>query len=235
MLSEAPAIEALFDSTKEAVVVDHSEWGFGLTRVTNWPTLIPQWIASSRPDVVVCMWSWDNAYFAAHPTSYRAELVSFVRRVLTPGDGVKGLVFQQFPAAGPDQSVTDNSPDYDARVSSLINGFDSLTDSLTRQFPGQLLYLPIGSTVLLKGKFATWLPPPGQPDAPPSSWIRVRQVDNVHFCPAGAARYALALLADLTPMLKLGKPSPNWSTGPWTDNYLAYRYPSAGDCPDDHP
>jgi hypothetical protein len=181
------------------------------------------------------MWSWDNSLFAAHPIAYRTELVRFIRLVLQPGDGVKALVFQQFPAPGPDRVLTDNSPDYDARVSALISGFDSLTDSLTRQFPGQLLYVPIGSAVLLNGKFTTWLPPEGQPDAPASSWIRVRQVDNVHFCPAGAARYAAALLADLTPMLKLGKPSPDWSTGPWTDNHLAYRFPNADVCPDDHP
>jgi hypothetical protein len=235
MLTEAPAIEALFDSTKEVVVDDRSEWGFGLSRVPNWPTAIPQWIAQARPDVVVGMWSWDNSLFAAHPIAYRTELVRFIRLVLQPGDGVKALVFQQFPAPGPDRVLTDNSPDYDARVSALISGFDSLTDSLTRQFPGQLLYVPIGSAVLLNGKFTTWLPPEGQPDAPASSWIRVRQVDNVHFCPAGAARYAAALLADLTPMLKLGKPSPDWSTGPWTDNHLAYRFPNADVCPDDHP
>jgi peptidoglycan/LPS O-acetylase OafA/YrhL len=235
MLTEAPAIEALFDSTKEAVVDDRSEWGFGLSRVPDWPTVIPQWIAQARPDVVVCMWSWDNSFFAAHPTTYRAELVQFIRLVLRPGDGVKGVVFQQFPAPGPDQVLTDNSPDYDARVSALIDGFDSLADSLTRQFPRQLLYVPIGSAVLLHGKFTTWLPPEGRPDAPASSWIRVRQVDNVHFCPAGAARYAAALLADLTPMLKLGKPGPDWSTGPWTSNHLAYRYPNADVCPDDHP
>jgi hypothetical protein len=235
MLSEAPAIEALFDSTKEVVVDNKSEWGFGLTNVKDWATVVPQWIAQARPDIVLCMWSWDNAFFAAHPATYRAELESLIRTMLKPGDGVKGIVFQQFPAAGPNQVLTESAPDYDARVSALINGFDALTDSLTRQFPGQLLYLPIGSSVLLNGKFATWLPPEGQPDAPASAWIRVRQVDDVHFCPAGAARYAAALLADIGPMFKLGKPSPDWSTGPWTDNYLAYRYPSTGDCPDDHP
>ena len=154
---------------------------------------------------------------------------------LNPTDGARGIVFQQFPAPGPDPSLTTGAPDYEARVAALIDGFDTLARSLPPQFPRRVIYVPIGSSVLLHGQFATWLPPEGRPDAPKSSWLRVRQVDNVHFCPAGAARYAAALIADLTPMFGLGPPSANWLEGAWTDNFLAYRFPSAGDCPNDHP
>jgi hypothetical protein len=235
MLSEAPAVEALFDSTHDAVVSNQSQWGFGLTALKDWPSAVAKWIAQARPDVVVAMWSWDNTALAAHPVTYRAELERFVRLVLNPADGVKGIVFQQFPAPGPDESLTASQPDYDARVAALIDGFDALTSSLTARFPGRVVYLPIGGAVLLRGQFATWLPPEGRPDAPASSWLRVRQVDNVHFCPAGAARYAAALLADLSPMFRLGPPAADWLAGAWTHNYLAYRYPTAGDCPSDHP
>jgi hypothetical protein len=235
MLSEAPAVEALFESTREAVVMNHSQWGFGLTALKDWPAVVGQWIAQARPDVVVAMWSWDNAALAAHRVAYTAELEHFVRLVLNPADGVKGLVFQQFPAPGPDDDLTVNAPDYDARVAALIDGFDALTRSLTAQFPGRVVYLPLGGAVLWRGRFATWLPPEGRPHALQSSWLRVRQVDNVHFCPAGAARYAAALMADLSPMFRLAPPSADWLAGPWTHNYLAYRFPSAGDCPNDHP
>jgi hypothetical protein len=233
MLSESPALEALFDSTHDAVVTNQSQWGFGLTTLKNWPTEVTKWIAQARPDVVVAMWSWDDTALAAHPVAYRAELGRFIRLVLN--HGVKGIIFQQFPAPGPDQNLTANQPDYEARVTGLINGFNALTRSLPAQLPGKVMYLPIGSAVLLDGRFATWLPPEGQPYAPKSAWLRVRQVDNVHFCPAGAARYAAALMADVAPMFGLGPPTADWLDGAWTNNYVAYRFPSAGDCPSDHP
>lgn len=235
MLSEAPAIEALFDSTGAAVVENHAQWGFGLTKLAGWQTALASWIATARPQLVVAMWSWDNVAAAQHPAAYRATLEQFVHIVLARGDGVSGLVFQQFPAPGPDNDLTQSSPDYDARVSKYISDFDAMASSLTSSFPGQVDYLPLGSAVTLHGRFATWLPPEANPQAPAARWLRVRQIDNVHFCPAGAARYATALYADLAPMFRLPAPSATWVDGSWTTNYLAYRYPDAAVCPDDHP
>ncbi|MHB8245422.1 MAG: acyltransferase family protein [Acidimicrobiales bacterium] len=235
MLSEAPAIEALFDSTHQVVVSNHSQWGFGLTTLKGWPAQVSSWIAQAHPDLVVAMWSWDNTAVAAHPRAYIKVIERFVRLVTRPGDGVQGLIFQQFPAPGPDNIKTTSQPDYPAKVASLIAGFDRLAISLTSRFPGKVMYLPLGQAVLLKGRFATWLPPEGNPAAPRSAWLRVRQVDNVHFCPAGAARYAAALMADIGPLFHLGLASPGWLEGSWTHNYLAYRFPDAGVCPNDHP
>jgi peptidoglycan/LPS O-acetylase OafA/YrhL len=235
MLSEAPAIEALFASTGDAVVANESQWGYGLTNLHDWAPKLQQWVSQDRPDLIVAMWSWDNTAVATDPVAYNAEIDRFVQIALNPKDGAKGIVFQQFPAPGPDPGLTTTSPDYEARNGALIGRFDSLARSLTTRYPGKVVYAPIGSSVLLDGHFATWLPPEGRPDAPTSEWIRVRQIDNVHFCPAGAARYAAALMADLSPMVRLGPPSAGWLHGSWTDNFLAYRFPSAGDCPDDHP
>ncbi len=235
LMTEAPAVEALFGSTREVVVTDESQWGYGLTRTPDWSTKLAQWLAQARPDLVVAMWSWDNAALATDPVGYRAELDRFVRIALNPTDGARGIVFEQFPAPGPDPALNSNQPDYPARAPGLIAGFDALSRALPTQFPGRILYVPVASSMLLHGQFATWLPPEGRPDAPKSSWIRVRQVDDVHFCPAGAARYAAALMADLTPMLGLGPPSTSWLEGGWTQSHLAYRFPNAGVCPNDHP
>ena len=60
------------------------------------------------------------------------------------------------------------------------------------------MYFPLGSSLLVDGKYSAWLPPEGDPHAPSSDWLRVRKLDNVHLCPEGAARYADALLADMT-------------------------------------
>jgi peptidoglycan/LPS O-acetylase OafA/YrhL len=235
MLSDSPAVGALLASTKAATVVNHSEWGWGLTHAPTWPTDVPAWIAESHPQLVVGMWSWDNGLVTTHPAQYRTMLEQFVRLVLRPGDGVKGVIFQQFPTAGPDNLVTTNQADFDAKTNAIIAKWNNIGASLTKVFPGKVMYFPIGYSVLLHGKFASWLPPEGQPKAPKSAWTRVRMTDNVHFCPAGAARYAAALLADLTSLYHLPSPASGWWKGSWTQNHVAYRYPTPAVCPNDHP
>ena len=70
---------------------------------------------------------------------------------------------------------------------------------MTRSFPGRVMYLPVASSLLLDGtRFSAWLPPVGDPHAPKDQWTRVRKLDNVHLCPEGSARYARAILTDLT-------------------------------------
>jgi hypothetical protein len=64
-------------------------------------------------------------------------------------------------------------------------------------------------------------------------WIRARKLDNVHLCPEGSARYARAILTDLTAVIKLAPASPSWAEGAWTTN-PDYNDPP-GACPDDHP
>ena len=67
MLSEAPAVEALFDSTREAAVFNESQWGYGLTNLHDWASKLTQWLAQDRPDIVVAMWSWDNTAARGRP------------------------------------------------------------------------------------------------------------------------------------------------------------------------
>ena len=86
------------------------------------------------------------------------------------------------------------------------NAWDSLVSQMTTVFPGRVMYLPVGPAVELHGKFSAWLPPESDPGAPQSSWVRVRMLDDTHFCPAGAALYAGALLSDLTELYHLGTP-----------------------------
>ena len=44
----------------------------------------------------------------------------------------------------------------------------------------------------------------------------MRKLDNVHLCPEGSARYAAALLADMTTVFRLAPAAGNWSQGAWT-------------------
>lgn len=96
------------------------------------------------------------------------------------------------------------------------------------------MYLPVAGSLLLNGRtYSAWLPPVGQPRAPKDAWIRVRKLDNVHLCPEGSARYAAAVLRDLSTIFRLPAAPPSWADGAWTKDPDFNDPPGA--CPDDHP
>jgi hypothetical protein len=95
------------------------------------------------------------------------------------------------------------------------------------------MYFPVAASLVFDGKYSAWLPPEGNPHAPPGEWTRVRKLDNVHLCPEGSARYADALLSDMIAVFDLTPPARNWSQGSWT-RASAFNDPP-GACPDDHP
>jgi hypothetical protein len=183
------------------------------------------------------MWSWDNGCLleprppgtcSLDPDQYKVLLKKFIRIILTPGDGVAGLMFEQYPPLGP--LYGSNQQQRDAGE----NAWDALVASMTTVFAGRVMYLPLAPAVELNGKFSPWLPPETDPGAPESTWVRVRMLDSTHFCPAGAARYAGALLSDLTILYRLATPAPDWSTAGWIHDPGLYDDPP-GSCPDDHP
>jgi peptidoglycan/LPS O-acetylase OafA/YrhL len=236
---QGPAVQAGLEATGMVDVVDQAFPGWGLTTDPNWRHDVAANLASSRPQLVVAMWSWDNTLALDHPVRYTAELEQFVRIVLAPGDGVQGLVFQEFPPPGPvigEASAAQTAADSAARADG-VRAWNRIAASMVKFFPGRVMYFPVAPAVELHGRFSTWLPPAGEPKAPASSWLRVRMVDNVHLCPAGAARYTDALLADLTSLYHLAPPAPGWSTGPWVDDprYSTSNGLSSTPCPDDHP
>ncbi|MGH9029498.1 MAG: hypothetical protein ACRDV4_07775, partial [Acidimicrobiales bacterium] len=238
MFVDGPAVEAALQSTRAVDVDDRAFPGWGLSTDKNWPQDVLNLIDAARPQVVVAMWSWDNNIAVADHSGYKAELEHFVRVILTPGDGVDGVVFQQFPVEGPvigDVNPAQERSQTAARSTGVVE-WNSLVASLPKVFPGKVMYFPIGSAIELDGHFATWLPPPGTKHAPKDHWVRVRMLDDVHLCPAGAARYANALLADMTDVFHLPSAAPGWSTGTWT-NDPRYRTNSlfSTPCPDDHP
>ena len=237
MGTEAPALEAALDSTGEAEVFGDSKPGWGLTTGDR-PAQVSALIRQQHPQLVIAMWQWDNFCLleprpadtcALAPSQYRTLLISFIRTVLSPGDGVAGLMFEQYPPLG----IPFGAFDPDQKVEGVA-AWDSLVDSMTQVFPGRVMYLPVAPAVELLGQFSAWLPPEGHPSAPPSEWVRVRMLDDTHFCPAGAARYAAALLSDVTMLYRIGPPAADWSVGTWTTDQTVYNQPQ-GSCPDDHP
>ncbi|HXW38448.1 MAG TPA: hypothetical protein VEJ44_02040, partial [Acidimicrobiales bacterium] len=230
----APGIAAALDATGAASVADRAIDGFGLSTAANWRTAIPSLIAQLHPELIVATWSWDDSWAQRDPKGYTQAIDQAVALMLSPGDGVRGVVITQFPPTGPvlssdrAQAVAE-----DAQRAAGQAAWDRVVRALPATFPGRVMYLPVASSVLLDGKFSAWLPPAGDPLAPRQDWVRVRMIDDVHLCPAGVTRYADALLSDFRTLFGLPAPAPGWWDGAWVHD-PRYNTPP-GSCPDDHP
>jgi peptidoglycan/LPS O-acetylase OafA/YrhL len=232
-------ITAALGATGEVSVATRTIDGFGLTTATNWPTSIPNLIRETGAQVIVASWSWDQygptTPNALHdPVAYTRLLRSAVATMLTPGNGVEGVIFTQFPQSGaiPAANPADQAPYNAARTAGVI-AWNDIAESMTKDFPGRVMYFPLADSVLLHGRYSAWLPPVGEPHAPAADWTRVRKLDKVHLCPEGSARYASALLADMTSVFSLAPAKGDWSQGAWTSDPDFNDPPGA--CPDDHP
>jgi len=232
-------ITASLAATGEATVATRTIDGFGLGRATNWPTSIPNLISQVHPQLIIASWSWDQdgptTPNALHePVAYAALLRRAVKVMLTPGNGVAGVIFTQFPISGTIPAANPaNQAAYNKERAEGVKAWNDIAAKMTSLFPGQVMYLPVASSLLLDGHFSAWLPPVGHPHAPADEWTRVRKLDNVHLCPEGSVRYAAAILSDLTAIFKLAPASPTWTEGAWTSDPDFNNPPGA--CPDDHP
>ncbi|HEY6474824.1 MAG TPA: acyltransferase family protein, partial [Acidimicrobiales bacterium] len=202
-------ITAALGATGEVNVATRTIPGFGLTTATNWPTSIPNLIRETNAQLIVASWSWDQygptAPNALHdPVAYTRLLRSAVATMLTPGNGVEGVIFTEFPQSGaiPAANPADQAPYNAARTAGVV-AWNNIAKSMTKDFPGRVMYFPLADSVLLDGRYSAWLPPVGEPHAPAAEWTRVRKLDKVHLCAEGSVRYAAALLADMTSVLSL--------------------------------
>jgi peptidoglycan/LPS O-acetylase OafA/YrhL len=232
-------ITAALGATGEATVATKTIDGFGLTTATNWPTSLPNLIRQTRAQVIVASWSWDQygptTPNALHqPAAYTRLLRRAVATMLTPGNGVEGVIFTQFPQSGaiPAANPADQAAYNKARSAGVI-AWNNIAKSMTKDFPGRVMYFPLADSVLLNGHYSAWLPPEGDPHAPSAQWTRVRKLDKVHLCPEGSARYADALLTDMTQVFSLAPAVGDWSQGSWAFDPDFNDPPGA--CPDDHP
>jgi hypothetical protein len=232
-------ISAALAATGHATVFTKTIDGFGLTTATNWPTSLPNLIHETGAQLIVASWSWDQdgptTPNALHqPERYAALLRRAVATMLTPGNGVEGVIFTEFPQSGRIPAANPaNQSAYDTARAAGVRAWNAIAAAMPSSFPGRVMYLPVGSSLLLHGHFSSWLPPAGQPNAPSNQWIRVRKIDNVHLCPEGSARYAEALLSDLTAIFHWSAVSGSWTQGTWTSDPNFNNPPGA--CPDDHP
>ncbi len=232
-------ITASLQSTGEATVSTKTYPGFGLTTATSWPTSIPSLIAQTHAQLIVASWSWDQygptTPNALHqPKQYTALLRSAVATMLAPGNGVEGVIFTEFPQSGDLAAANPaDTASYNKERRAGVVAWNDIAAKMVALFPGRVMYFPLADSVLLHGTYSAWLPPEGDPHAPNDQWLRVRKLDNVHLCPEGSARYAAALLTDMTDVFGLAPAATDWSQGAWTTDPDFNDPPGA--CPDDHP
>jgi peptidoglycan/LPS O-acetylase OafA/YrhL len=231
-------ITAALQATGAATVDTHTVLGFGLTTSLNWPTVIPNLVSQTRAQLIVGSWSWDQfgptTPNALHqPVQYTKLLRRAVSTMLTPGNGVEGVILTEFPQPGEVAPTSQAKAISEKERQAGVTAWNAIAAKMPSYFPGQVMYFPLGSSLLVDGKYSAWLPPEGDPHAPSSEWLRARKLDNVHLCPEGAARYANALLADMTALFLLPPAEGNWVQGAWTTD-PDYNDPP-GTCPDDHP
>ena len=244
-----PGLAAALGATGEITVTNATVDGFGLNRDLGapWETQIPNLIKEDDTQLVLATWSWDDSCTASTPVAgyvsytcalqkspqYTQMITKAVQLILGPG-GAAGVIFLQFPTSGADvqDGETATSPTI-AQAHAGQQAWQKIVERLPAAFAGQVMFLPVGASVLLHGQYTPWLPTPETPDAPKSKWLRVRTTDGVHFCPAGVTRYADAVLADLTALYRLPSARSTWSTQAWTKT--ATRFEKPGVCPDDHP
>ena len=158
-------ITAALGATGEATVATRTIDGFGLVRASNWPTSLPNLIHQTQAQIVVASWSWDQygptTPNALHqPAQYTALLRRAVATMLTPGNGVEGVIFTQFPESGNIPAA--NQADYvaynKARWAGVI-AWNNIAKKMTTYFPGRVMYFPIASSVMLDGdRYSAWLP-----------------------------------------------------------------------------
>ncbi len=233
MNDASPAIAAALAATGEATVVaDSSFGGWGLTTQPAWIPQSQQILEDYQPQVIIGTWAWDDTLAGNDPKLYASLLAQAIRVWTEPGDGVQLVVLLQYPPVGPNTFLF--SPAERARywleVTQEQDAWDRIARSMVSVFPGHVAYLTTSQLFAPGGRFLTWT------ETPSGSLVRIRQLDNVHLCPFGAAELGQLVVGDMQSMLGLGPPASGWQIGPWTaDPRYNFGIGGPGACPDDQP
>ena len=213
-------------STQDVVIQPLEMPGWGLSNPGALANLLAN-VASLHPQLILGMWSRDDATASADPPAYERFLDNALARVLA-APGLSGVVFLQLPALGPGASK------YGPSFIPSVDTWNTAVADAATVFPGRVMYWPVASALEIDGHYTTWLPALGTRATSLTHWVRVRSTDGVHLCPPGITRYAAAVLSDMITVFHLAPPQRRWwvsgsitSTG-FADSGFIF-------CPDDHP
>ena len=230
MYDSSLGITAALQATGVVKVVANSSFGgWGMTRDKYWPGDGESIIRQYHPELVIGTWSWDNPMAQSDPAGYQALLRSGLADILTPGDGVDGVLLLQFPTTGPYPLYPTPTAKRAAWISTLVGerAWDQAAQAVVAGFPGQAAYLSDSGLFAPSGRFLVWM------KTPAGSWLRARKVDDIHVCPYGAAEFGQLVESVLSTPLGLDPMTPGWQEGSWIHD-PRYNDP-AGACPADQP
>lgn len=223
------AVAAGLDSTGEAeTVAFEGVPGWGMTHARPPWSQFTAAVRRSRPQVIVAMWTQDNAWVASHGLpAYEALLHRFLEELLAAATGVRAVVFVGQPPQPPADSFMAllKADVYSPEGAAL---WRQAVLAEVRRLPGRVAFVPAGRMLSLDGRFATYLPGPN------GVLGRLRQVDDFHLCLNGAIRYGAGALHGLVELLRLPPPAPRWWAGRWTRAVRFDHLPGypPGECPD---
>jgi len=233
-----PGMRAAVNSLAHVHIHNAAVPYFGLTTVSNWRAYFAGVVRQYHPQIVLFTTTWDEGEAFADPARYRQrldELGAFLK-----ARGVRGLFFEGYPQKHTEQTSTLPASDlqqtnqlWEQTAAAWRNVVTAYVDAN----PGFSVFMPIDRSVLLNGQVAFWLPPPRHPNAPESTWARVRFIDGRHLCTVGVVRYSAALVYDLAVLLDTDQPTRRWWLGSWVEHPFPAKYASElqGMCPLDHP
>ena len=230
--AEFPLVRGL-RSTLEGQAYAKAFPGWGLTTSKNWRSQLATVLAKRHPDLVVGMWGWDNKVAHDQPAAYGRLLQSFVDAATLGPNGARAVLFLEYPTTGGLQWASGSAASEVLGLTGGIEAFKSIALSVVAHSGGRAAYLDTAGSVLMFGKYTTWLAPSDHQDAPMSQWVRIRSVDTIHLCQPGAVDYSAAVLQDLHLLYGLPAPHGTWYAGRWVRDP---RYHGGLiNCPNDHP
>jgi hypothetical protein len=207
--------------------------GFGIRNTTYWSFYLHT-VDTFHPEVVIIADDFDDIFALEHPLEYQLQLRRFVTLLLHAH--VDLVLFASTPVDGAPPGESPSAAAHFVHVFATANRQWRIdARAVAALDPGHLIYAPVATAVELHSQFSAWLPPPSEPDAPRSTWDRVRMVDNTHLCPLGAEAYGAALAEDVALLTDRPPARRGWWLGTWRNRHLTVLAPSPLSCPNDHP
>jgi peptidoglycan/LPS O-acetylase OafA/YrhL len=179
-----------------AVQLSARNWlGFGLTKNSTWRADWPALMSQNRTELlVVFLGGWDEAYIDEAGMDAYEQVV----------EEVIGLA-----AAAQSRVLLVGIPMWIIRAGGVTTRHTrtAFQHAAARHSPA-VEFLDLDPYLTPKGRFTFFL------DGP-SGRERIRKLDGAHFCPAGSALIARAVLDAISASWSLPPPDPSWRAGDW--------------------